>query len=202
MDNLTPPEELQHLWLDAPEKTEDPTAIVTHVLREARKHQRRARAADIFCMALCVVLLPLMLALALIFWDKPLMVVGHLIYIATLVISLAMYRRFHRSLGTEPPPNATSREYAEYSIEYLNRRERLWVKSALPCSALVSATGIVFAMAAANGQQPDISTAWVVLCFVSQPLNWWLVSWAHRKNSKRRTRLREILADLDREPQR
>jgi hypothetical protein len=202
MDSLQPPEELQHLWLNSSAKAENPEPIVTQILRHARRLQRRARAADVFFMVLGVVEIPILLAFVLINRDEPLVAAGNGVWAVTSGVAVAMYRAFYRSLGEEPPPNATSRQYTQYSIEYLNRRENFWVKSALPCSALESLAGVVFAFAMANGQQPEFSLVWVLLCFLLQPINWWWILRVHRKSNERRTRLREVLADLDRDPQR
>lgn len=203
MDNLQPPEELQHLWLDSSQKTANAETIVTWVLRDARKRQRRMRATDVGLVALGAVQFPILLLIAWDSWDEaPLAAAGYLVWVVTVATILLMYRFYFRSLGQEPPPNATSREYTEHSIEYLNRRERFLVRTATPCSTLESLAGILFAFAAANDQQRDLSLLWVVVCFLLQPLNWWWILYIQRRYSRERSRLRTILADLDRDAQR
>ncbi|HTX38785.1 MAG TPA: hypothetical protein VME43_27350 [Bryobacteraceae bacterium] len=197
MDNLQPPEELQHLWLDRRPENQSPERIVRQVLVEARRHQRRARAADLVVIAAHALFLPLMLLFAWAFLDQaPLVAAGHLVWAVTMVAGLVAYRIFYRSLGEEPPPNATSREYIEHSIEFLNRRERLLVKSAAPISALEAVAGILFAWAAVKGQESELSLLYVVLCFLAQPVSWWWTLRMQRSYSRKRTRLRQILADL------
>jgi len=199
MDNLQPPEGLLHLWLDQPPEKETAEQIVTRLLREARRHERRAHAADIAVIVLCALLLPMVLLIALALLDEaPLAAAGWMVWDLLMVVALIMYRRYFRSLGEEPPPNATSRQYAGHSIEYLNRRERFLVKSATPISAFLAVAGILFVYAEARGQQQDVWLVAAVLCCAAQPVSWWWILRMQRKYSARRMHLRELLADLDR----
>ena len=198
MDNLQPPEELQHLWLERGPEKEDAGAVVTHVLRDARKHQRRARTADLAVIVAYVIFLPVMLLMTLAFLGtSPLVAAGCIVWVMLLLAGLVAYRIYYRSMREEPAPGTTSREYVEYSIEHLNRRERFLVKSATPLSALESLAGILFAFAAVQGQEVDLALVYVVLCFLAQPANLWWTLHAQRKYSTKRSRLRQILADLD-----
>jgi hypothetical protein len=202
MDNLHPPEELQHLWLDGrlegrPEK-EDTGAVVKRVLRDARNHQRQARMADLACVVAYVLMLPVMLLLVFAL-RSPYLAASHLVWVVLLLGGLVAYRKYYRSMREEPAPGTTSREYVEYSIDYLNRRERFLVKSATPISVLESIAGILCALAAegVQGKELDLALAYVVVIFVGQPLGWWLTLHAQGKYSEKRARLRQILADLD-----
>ena len=96
MDNLQPPEELQHLWLDRPPEREDLAVTVTRVLRDARKFQRRAHALDIVMIVLYVLLLPLgLLVVVLLFRDDlPLLAASYLVWTAVLVAGLGGLAQF------------------------------------------------------------------------------------------------------------
>jgi hypothetical protein len=126
--------------------------------------------------------------------ELPLIAAGYTIWAAVLLSGLVAHRFFYRSVRGEPSPNGSSRDYIEHSIEYLNRRERFLIKSATPVSVLMAAAGIVFAFAAYRGQDALFQ---VVLSFLGQPLGLRATLDVQRRYDKKRSRLREILTDLD-----
>jgi hypothetical protein len=196
MDNLQPPDDLQQLWLNRQVENEDIAMIVTQVLRDARNFRARARRYDVACVAAYALLLPLGLlsiVIALYYFGEPLVAAGYTIWAVTLLSGLTAYRFFYRSLRDEPSPSAHSRDYIEHSIEYLNRRERFMMKSATPVSALLALAGIVFAIAAYQGQDALFQ---VIVSFIGQPLVVWATLDTRRRYERKRSRLREILADL------
>jgi TRAP-type uncharacterized transport system fused permease subunit len=195
MDDLQPSDHLQQLWLSRQPHEEDVEMIVTRVLRDARKFQGRARRYDIAVVAAYLLLLPLCLLVVLYdLSELPLIAAGYTIWAVVLLSGLVAYRFFYRSVLGEPSPNGSSRDYIEHSIEYLNRRERFLMKSATPVSVLMAAAGIVFAFAAYRGQDALFQ---VVLSFLAQPLGLWATLDVQRRYDKKRSRLREILTDLD-----
>lgn len=192
MDNF---DDIQRAWLNQPARKEDPGPIVTQVLREARNFRTRARRCDLAIIAACVLLLPLGLLSVLIAWfyfGEPLVAAGYAIWGVTLLGGLAAYRIFYHSLREMPSCSTNSREYIEQSIAYLDRRERFIMRSAAPMSAMLALAGIVFAIAVYRGQDGLFQA---VTSFIGQPSVWATLA-AQRRYEEKRSRLREMLADL------
>lgn len=200
MDNLQPPHDLQHLWLNREVENEDVATIVAQVLRDARNFRARARRFDIACVVAYVLLLPLCLlsiVLALNYFAEPLVAAGYTVWAVTLLSGLTAYGIFYRSLRDEPSPDAHSRDYIEQSIDYVNRRERFTMKSAIPMSALLALAGIVFAIAAYEGQDALFH---VMVSFIGQPLVVWATLDTQRRYERKRSQMRQILTDLTGSP--
>ncbi len=200
MDNLQPPNDLQQLWLNSRIQNEDVATIVAQVLRDARNFRARARRFDIACVVAYVLLLPLCLlsiVMAFDYYGELLVAVGYTVWAVTLLAGLTAYRMFYRSLREDPSPDEHSRDYLGHSIDYVNRRERFTMKSATPMSALLALAGIVFAIAAHQGQDALFH---VIVSFAGQPLLVWAILDTQQRYERRRSQLRQILTDLTSNP--
>jgi len=200
MDDLQPPNDLRQLWLNRRVQNEDTATIVAQVLRDARNFRARARRFDVACVVAYVLLLPLCLlsiVIAFDYYGELLVAAGYTVWAVTLLSGLTAYRIFYRSLRDEPSPDEHSRDYIEHSIDYVNRRERFTMKSATPISALLALAGIVFAIAAHQGQDALFH---VIVSFVGQPLVAWAILDTQRRYERKRSQLRQILTDLTSNP--
>jgi hypothetical protein len=200
MDNLQPPSDLQQLWLNRRVGNEDVATIVAQVLRDAQNFRARARCFDIACVVAYVLLIPLCLlsiVIAMDYFAEPLVAAGYTVWTVTLLSGLTAYRGFYRSLRDEPSPDAHSRDYIEHSIDYVDRRERLTMKSAVPMSLLLALAGLVFAVAVYRHQDALFH---LIVSIVGQPLLIWATLHTQRKYEKKRSQLRQILTDLKGNP--
>lgn len=91
-------------------------------------------------------------------------------------------------------PGGFISEHLPRSIDYLNRRESFLTKSAISVSVLLALAGAVFALALSRGQDALFH---VVISFAGQPLLVWEVLRMQRNYERRRSRVNEILADMN-----
>lgn len=197
MDNLHPPDDLQHLWKARKNTEEEVEPTMTQVLREARNFRMRTRSLDIALLVGFTLLLPLTFLSVLIARDhfgEPMVALGYGVWSVTLVWGLVASGLFYRSFRNQPSHDADSRGYISEFIDYLNRRQRFLTKSAISASVLLALAGAVFAVALYRGQDALFH---VIISFVGQPLLIWDVLRMERNYELRSARLSEILADMN-----
>jgi hypothetical protein len=197
VDDLRLPDDLQHLWNARKNTKEEVEPIMTQVLREARHFRMRRRGLDIALMVAYALLLPLTFLSVLIARDhfgEPMVALGYGVWSVTLVWGLVAYGLFYRSFRDQPSHDADGRRYISEYIDYLNRRQRFLTKSAISASILLALAGAVFALALYRGQDALFH---VIISFVGQPLLIWDVLRMERNYERRRSRVNEILADMN-----
>ncbi len=200
MNELQPPDDLQQIWLAPQPEKEDIEMVVTRALLDAQTFRTRAKLLDIGLIALYALLIPLCLLVVLIEKEvngSSLVAWGYAAWFAILLGCLVSFFFFYRRLYREPSPSANLGDYLRHSIEYLDRREQYLWKCATPVSVVMAIAGVVFAFAAAKGEDAVVQ---VVASLLVQPLNWWATLNMSRRYAKKRKRLRQTLADLESPP--
>jgi hypothetical protein len=201
MNELQPPDDLQQIWLAPQPEKEDIEMVVTKALLDSQSFRTRAKLIDIGLIAGYIILVPLcFLAVVIerVVYHSALVGWGYVAWSAMLLGGLIMFARAYRGLHREPSPTSSLGDYLHHSVEFLDRRERLLWKSAMPFSLAMAGTGVVFAFAVAKGEEGLFQ---LIVSLLYQPFSWWATLDMSRRYEKKRKVLRQILADLQSAPE-
>ena len=201
MDELRPPKEFEDLWLGAQAPRENIDMIVEQVLRDAGKSRERYRTADIVCITVMVLVIPVMVLLTTrMAAELGALIVAAIILAALLLLgSLVAYRRFYRSVPESPSPGRAAREHLAWSIEYLDRREQFFLASDRWMGPVMFAVAILFGAGAWGSEgETRFLNLWCFVVFLPTAfLSRWMTKYEVRRIEKIRIRLRGILDDQE-----